>query len=183
MSVLRPWATPHRARKSCQFMGPFKGTSLLYKQGLKVTVHILLKAYSQLNSHWLALDQMWFVWTPQPPPAFFLTLGILVFQLCRFCWAQRFCWKGGLMGEGEKDPLLGQEYSCELFFGSLIGSCQGRDLTEPISGHRENGCTFIHVTWLDMPLLWKQEGKQIWCIQSSSSWPYGGDPCYSVTHR
>lgn len=169
MSVSGPWATPHRARKSCQFMGPFKGTSLLYKQGLKVTVHILLKAYSQLNSHWLTLDQMWFVWTPRPPPAFFLTLGILVSQLCRLCWAQKFCWKGGLMGEGGKGPLLGQGQACELLFGSLIGSCQGRDLTEPISGHRENGCTFIRVTWLDLPLLWKQEGKQIWCIQSSSS--------------
>lgn len=108
MSVLGPWPAPHRARKSCQFRGPFKGASLLCKQALKVTVHILPKACSQLKSHWLSLDQMWFVSTPPLPSLhlfllLFLTLCILVSQLCRLCWGS--VGSGDWWGKGRRSHL------------------------------------------------------------------------------
>ncbi len=113
MSVLGPWPAPHRARKSCQFRGPFKGASLLCKQALKVTVHILPKACSQLKSHWLSLDQMWFVSTPLPTLhlllLLFLTLGILVSQLCRLCWGS--VGSGDWWGKGRRSHFCPGNWS------------------------------------------------------------------------
>lgn len=170
MSVLGPWPAPHRARKSCQFRGPFKVASLLCKQALKVTVHILPKACSQLKSHWLSLDQMWFVSTPSPPSTSFS----FSFWPSAFLFPNCVVFVEILLeveidgGRGER-AISAQEAGRDRHSGSLIGSCQGHDLPVCAGGRRANGATFIRAGGLGSPSLWKWEDNCIWWTQFNPS--------------
>lgn len=145
------WTT--QSEKKLSILILFKGASLLCKQGLKVTVHILLKACSELNSHWPTLHQMGFV----SYPPLFLAPAFL-FSNC-VVFVERRVFVGGV------STLVSK--GCDLNSQSLVGSCQGRDLLV-FGGSR---CTryHLHPCQRVRQMLWKQQDKHIRWTKSNPS--------------